>query len=44
MGRALEWFAREARIGAVPVQDVTRAFAALIDLPIRGLRVLLVDG
>jgi glycine betaine/proline transport system permease protein len=44
LGRAMEWFAREAGIGGLAVHDMTRAFGTLIDLPIRGLRLLLADG
>jgi glycine betaine/proline transport system permease protein len=44
LGRGMEWFAREAAVGGLAVQDATRAFAGLIDGPIRGLQVLLADG
>ena len=44
LGHALDWFAREAAIGPVSVQDITRGIAALIDWPIRAAITVLADG
>jgi glycine betaine/proline transport system permease protein len=44
LGRALNWFARDAAVGDVAVKNITRGIAALIDAPIRGLMALLADG
>lgn len=40
----LVWFAREATIGDVPVQQITRGFAALVNAPIEWAQTLLSDG
>lgn len=44
VGDALTWFAREASIGGLAVQEMTRLFAELIDRPIEAAVVLLADG
>lgn len=44
LGAGLLWFARDAGIGGVAVQDITRALAGLIDRPIKALQMLLADG
>ncbi len=44
VGRALEWFARDAAIGGVTVAEITRAVAAGAEKPIDWLTVLLADG
>ncbi|MEM7169436.1 MAG: ABC transporter permease subunit [Pseudomonadota bacterium] len=44
VGDSLNWFAREASIGGLTVQEITRLFAKLIDLPIQGAVVVLADG
>ncbi|MEM1364407.1 MAG: ABC transporter permease subunit [Pseudomonadota bacterium] len=43
-GDAIEWFAREAGIGAFKVQDLTRLAAKFIDAPISFLNALLSEG
>lgn len=40
----LVWFAREAMIGDVAVQEITRGFAALVNAPIEWTQTLLSDG
>ena len=44
VGEWLTWFAREATIGGLAVQEITRGFAQLIDKPIGGAVVVLADG
>lgn len=44
VGNGLNWFAREASIGGLAVQEITRMFAELFDRPIEGAVVLLADG
>lgn len=44
IGAAIDWFAREEQIFGLPVQDITRALATLIDGPIDALLVILKDG
>ena len=44
VGSSLTWFAREASIGDLAVQEITRLFAELFDRPIEGAVVLLADG
>ncbi len=44
VGRALEWFARDASIAGIAVQDISRGLAALVDKPIQWLTVLLSEG
>ncbi|MFN4203355.1 MAG: ABC transporter permease [Tabrizicola sp.] len=44
LGVALTWFARDASLGGMAVQDITRGLAALIDWPVRALQMLLADG
>lgn len=41
---AVTWFAREATLGGVPVQQVTRGIAQLVDAPIRWAVVALAQG
>ena len=43
-GGALNWLARDAGIGPVTVQDVTRNFAELVNLPIDAMNVVLSEG
>ncbi|MEN0087009.1 MAG: ABC transporter permease subunit, partial [Pseudomonadota bacterium] len=43
-GDAIEWFAREAGIGAFKVQDITRLAARFVDAPISFLNALLSEG
>ncbi|MBN0987804.1 ABC transporter permease [Amphritea pacifica] len=43
-GNALNWFAREASIGSLTVQTITRNFAELVNWPITALNMLLADG
>lgn len=40
----LVWFAREATIGGVAVQEITRGFASLVNAPIEWAQTLLSDG
>ncbi|MEM8813954.1 MAG: ABC transporter permease subunit, partial [Pseudomonadota bacterium] len=42
--RGLTWFAREATIGGIAVQQITRGFANLINGPIDATVVVLADG
>jgi len=44
VGDSLTWFAREASIGGLAVQEITRGFAHLIDKPIGAAVVVLADG
>ncbi|ACI59551.1 binding-protein-dependent transport systems inner membrane component (plasmid) [Rhizobium leguminosarum bv. trifolii WSM2304] len=44
VGRAMNWFARDAAIGQVKIADATRALAAVAEMPILWLKMLLVDG
>ena len=44
VGDSLTWFAREATIGGIAVQEITRGFAGLIDKPIEAAVVVLADG
>jgi glycine betaine/proline transport system permease protein len=44
LGASLTWFAREASLGGVAVQDITRGLAGFIDAPIGALQVVLADG
>ncbi|MEM1045285.1 MAG: ABC transporter permease subunit [Pseudomonadota bacterium] len=40
----LTWFAREATIGGVAIQQITRSLAALVDTPIDAVIVVLAEG
>ena len=40
----ITWFARDAQIGGVAVQDITRSVAALFDAPIRWAVIVLANG
>lgn len=42
--RGLTWFAREATIGGVAIQQITRSLAALVDTPIDAVIVVLAEG
>lgn len=44
VGDSLTWFAREASIGDLTVQQITRLFAELIDRPIEGVVTVLAKG
>jgi glycine betaine/proline transport system permease protein len=44
VGDSLTWFAREASIGGLAVQEITRGFAELINKPIEASVVLLAKG
>lgn len=44
VGDSLTWFAREASIGGLAVQEITRGFAQLINKPIGASVVVLADG
>lgn len=44
VGAGLNWFAREAEIGGVKIADITRALAAVAEMPIGWLKMLLADG
>ena len=44
VGDALNWFAREAKIGGLAVKDITRAVAAFFDYVIEGAVVVLSKG
>ncbi len=44
LGSGLNWFARDASVGGVAVQDITRGLAVLIDRPIDALQMLLAEG
>ncbi|MFT7674372.1 MAG: glycine betaine/proline transport system permease protein [Gammaproteobacteria bacterium] len=44
VGGSLTWFAREASIGGIAVQEITRGFAELIDKPIEAAVVVLAEG
>ncbi len=44
VGSSITWFAREASIGGLAVQEITRLFAELVDKPIEGAVVVLADG
>jgi glycine betaine/proline transport system permease protein len=44
VGDSLTWFAREASIGGLAVQEITRGFAELINKPIEAAVVVLADG
>ncbi len=44
VGDAMNWFARDASIGGLAVQEITRLFAELFDKPIEGAVILLADG
>lgn len=44
VGQQLTWLARTAAIGPVRVADITRAFAALTEIPVRALNILLNTG
>lgn len=44
VGDSLTWFAREASIGGLAVQEITRGFAQLINKPIEAAVVVLADG
>lgn len=44
IGSAITWLVKEAAIGSVSFSDLTRGFAALVDLPYRGALALLADG
>jgi glycine betaine/proline transport system permease protein len=44
VGDSLTWFAREASIGGIAVQQITRGFAELIDKPIEAAVVVLAEG
>lgn len=44
VGRALNWFARDASIGDLAIQDITRLFAQFIDKPIQAAVTVLADG
>lgn len=44
VGDGLDWFAREAHLGPVAVQDITRGMAALFDAPIEALSMVLAEG
>jgi glycine betaine/proline transport system permease protein len=44
LGKGLDWFARDAMLGPVSVQDITRGVAAAIDWPIRATIMILADG
>ena len=44
VGNGLTWFAREARIFAVPVQELTRSLAASVNVPIDWAVTVLAEG
>ncbi|MEM7075441.1 MAG: ABC transporter permease subunit [Pseudomonadota bacterium] len=44
VGESLTWFAREAQIAGVTVQEITRAMAALVNAPIEWTVVALSEG
>ena len=44
VGNALNWFAREARIGGLAVQEITRGLASLFDYAIEATVVVLAEG
>jgi glycine betaine/proline transport system permease protein len=44
VGSWLTWLAREAAIGPLPVSDITRGLAGLLEAPIDGLNLLLAEG
>ncbi len=44
VGNALNWFAREARIGGLAVQEITRGLASLFDYVIEATVVVLAEG
>lgn len=44
VGGGLTWFAREATIGGVAVQEITRFFASLLNAPIEGSIIVLAEG
>lgn len=43
-GGAINWFARDASLGPVSVQELTRSFAALVNAPIDALNIVLAQG
>ena len=43
-GNAIQWIARDAALGDIHVQDITRGLATLVDAPIKGLDILLASG
>ncbi|MFK7995964.1 MAG: ABC transporter permease [Granulosicoccus sp.] len=44
IGNSLNWFARDASIGNLAIQDITRLFAEFIDRPIQAAVTVLADG
>ncbi|MEC8080118.1 MAG: ABC transporter permease subunit [Pseudomonadota bacterium] len=44
LGSAVNWFARDAAIGTITVQDITRSFAEWVNWPINFLNMLLSEG
>ncbi|MEM7731219.1 MAG: ABC transporter permease subunit [Pseudomonadota bacterium] len=44
VGDSLTWFAREAQIAGVAVQDMTRGLAAVVNAPIEGAVIALSEG
>ena len=44
IGDCLNWLARDAAIGSVTFQSVTRAMAGIVEAPIKGLNALLSNG
>jgi glycine betaine/proline transport system permease protein len=44
VGDSLTWFAREASIGGIAIQEITRGFAELINKPIEAAVVVLAEG
>jgi glycine betaine/proline transport system permease protein len=44
VGAALNWFARDASIGNLAIQEITRLFAEFVNQPIQAAVILLADG
>ena len=44
VGEHLTWFAREAQIAGLAVQDITRGMAAVVNAPIEGAVIALSEG
>lgn len=44
VGDSLTWFAREAQISGMAIQDMTRGLAAMVNAPIEGAVILLSEG
>ena len=44
VGDSLTWFARDATIGGLAVQEITRFFASLVNAPIEGSIIVLAEG